>query len=414
VSEPFAVRAHFWRVMAGAVLVGLLSGVACLVFLSAEHVITDLIWGDRGTPTGFFTGSWVAALIVLVAAALAGVLRHRTGLGGHDPNFIEEMIEGQVPLKHGLQFGALGLISLVGGASVGPEAPLGTLGGGIGTEVGRRYERSQEATEDLTFAGISGVFGGLGAFPFTGPVMAWEAYHDRWQQGPARMLPGVVSASVALAVLYPALGTPFLAVYDLGDPDLQVGWILLAALLGVVGAALGLVAAVAMGLSARASRRIRLPLWRSLAAGAGIAAIGLVVPLTMFSGREQLTDLLAAGPEITLGLLLAVLVGKLAAFVLSMRWGFFGGPIFPLVFVGAVAGVILHQLVPAVPLVVAVPALAGAVSVALVPLPLMVMVLTTMLFGLRLELGVIPAVAIVVSFVLIRGTGVLARLQPAG
>lgn len=41
----------------------------------------------------------------------------------------------------------------------------------------------------------------------------------------------------------------------------------------------------------------------------------------------------------------------------------------------------------------------------------MVMVLTTMLFGLRLELSVIPAVAVVTSYILANGTGLTARLS---
>lgn len=397
--------------MGGAGAVGAMTGVACLVFLAAEHLITDALWGEDSTPTGFFTGSWIVVGILIAASVMVGLIRHRSGLGGDDPNFLGEMVEGEVPLKRGLRFGALGLVSLVGGASVGPEAPLGTLGGSIGTAVGQRYERSEEATEDLTFAGISGVFGALSTFPFAGPIMAMEVYEDRWHNTPARMLPGVVSATTALAVLYPAIGTPFLSIYDLGEPELKISWIPLAILLGILGAALGLISVLALALSGSASQRVGNPIVRALIAGVVIAAIGFTMPLTLFSGRDQLTSILAGGADITAWLLVALLFGKLVAFVFSMRWGFFGGPIFPLIFLGAVAGTLLHMAIPSVPLVVAVPALAGAVAVTSVPLPLMIMVLTTIMFGLRLELAVIPAVAIVTSLVLVRGTGIVVRLQ---
>ncbi|GAA4882817.1 chloride channel protein [Serinicoccus chungangensis] len=373
--------------------------------------MTRLLWGEEGTPLGLFTGSLVGVVVVLAAGALVGWVRHRMGLTGPDPNFIAEMIEGEVPPRRGLRYGLLGLISLVGGGSVGPEAPLGTLGGGIGTAVGRRYERREEATEDLTFAGISGVFGALGTFPFTGPIMAWEAHHERWQQAPHRMLPGIVSATTALAVLYPLIGTPFLSVNDLGEPDLRVWWIGLAVVLGVVGALLGAGCVAAMTLSQRWSRRVPHVVTRAVVGAAVVAAVGYALPLTLFSGRGQLGAVLEGGAAVTTGLLVLVLLGKVLTFVVSMSWGFFGGPIFPLVFVGAVAGVLVHQLVPGVPLVVAVPALAAAVTVAMVPLPLMVMVITTMMFGLQLELGVVPAVAVVTSFVLVRGTGLAERLS---
>ncbi|WP_130013081.1 chloride channel protein [Serinicoccus sediminis] len=407
----FGTRPHFWRVMGGAAVVGLMAGAACVVYLAVEHLVTGLLWGEDGTPLGLFTGSLAGVLVVLAAGALVGWIRSRTGLTGPDPNFVGEMIEGEVPLRRGVRYGLLGLVSLVGGGSVGPEAPLGTLGGGLGTAVGRRYERQEEATQDLTFAGISGVFGGLGTFPFTGPIMAWEVHHQRWQQAPHRMLPGIVSATTALVVLYPLLGTPFLRVYDLGAAELHVWWIGLALLLGVVGAGLGVVCVLAMTASQRLSRRVPHVIVRALVGAAVVAAIGYAVPLTLFSGRAQLSGVLEGGAAVTVVLLLLVLAGKIVTFVVSMTWGFFGGPIFPLVFVGAVAGVLVHQLLPGIPLAVTVPALAASVTVALVPLPFMVLVITTMMFGLQLELGVLPAVAVVTSYVLVRGTGLADRLS---
>lgn len=410
---PFAATKEFWMGMGAAALVGVLTGVACLVFLGAEHLMSSLIWGEREAPTAFFSGSWQAALILVVAAVIVGWLRHRFGLTGKDPNFIGEMIEGEVPLRRGLRYGLLGLVSLVGGASVGPEAPLGTLGGGIGTATAERLKLPQEGKEDLTFAGISGVFGGLGTFPFAGVIMALEAYHTRWHETPARMLPGIVSGTTALAVLFPVIGTPFIAVYSLGHPDLKVEWLAVALLLGILGAGLGLLAMVAMRASGALSARVRNPVVRGLVGGCIVAAIGFVIPLTMFSGRSQLVGILELGPDITVGLLAALFVGKLIAFVVSMRWGFFGGPIFPLMFLGALIGVVLHLWIPALPLAVAVPALAGALAVSLMPMPLMVMIITSMMFGVALELSVLPAVSVVTSFVIVRGTPIARLLSKA-
>ncbi|MFV0526640.1 MAG: chloride channel protein [Acidimicrobiales bacterium] len=412
-AEPFATR-HFWRVIAGSVVVGLISAVCCLVFLALEHAVTGRLWGEGETPMGYFSGSWSAVAIVLAAAVAVGLLRRWMTIDGADPNFIAEMVEGRVPWQRGFQFGALGLVSLVGGASVGPEAPLGTVGGAIGTAVGDRIEPGRpETTEDLTYAGISGVFGGLGVFPFAGPIMASEVNNTRWQAAPHRLLPGIVSATAAVAVLYPTVGTPFLDLYDLGTTDLEVRWILLAVAFGVAGAVLGTLTLLVMGVSARLANRVTDPLLRATVSGVVIAAIGYALPLTLFSGRDQLTGILAGGAGVSVSLLAAVIVGKIVTFTLSMRWGFFGGPIFPLIFMGAVCGTLVHVAIPSVPLHVAAPAMAAAVAVAVVPLPLMVMVFTTMMFGLQLELGVIPAVAVVTSFVLVQGTGVVTRLQSA-
>ncbi len=414
----FADRPNFWRVLGAAALVGSFAALGCIVFLAAEHLLTELVWGDRGTPTDLFSGSWTVVAALIVAALLAGWIRRRLTLPGPDPNFVAEMVEGDVAWKQGLGYSALGLTSLIGGASIGPEAPLGTLGGAIGTSVSKRVRRGDptnrdhEVTEDLTFAGISAVFGGLTTFPFAGPIVATEVYHPRWQNAPARMLPGIVSATAAVAVLYPLIGSPFLEVYDLGDADLKAWWILLALSLGLLGAVLGLGVTAAMGTARRAGQRIGNPIVRVVASAVVIGAVGFVLPLTLFSGREELDVVLTDPAALSTGLLALVLAGKVITLVLSMQWGFFGGPVFPLVFLGAVAGVIVNQLIPGVPLVVAIPSLAAAVTVTLVPLPLTVMFLTTMMFGLGLEQSIVPAVATVTAFILVRSTDLLTRLQP--
>jgi H+/Cl- antiporter ClcA len=43
------------------------------------------------------------------------------------------------------------------------------------------------------------------------------------------------------------------------------------------------------------------------------------------------------------------LIGKLLTFAVSQESGFVGGPIFPSLFVGGTAGVIVHQVIPGVP-----------------------------------------------------------------
>lgn len=93
--------------------------------------------------------------------------------------------------------------------------------------------------------------------------------------------------------------------------------------------------------------------------------------------------------------------------------GFFGGPVFPLLFMGAITGIAVNSLIPSIPLVVAVPTIAAAVSVAVVPLPLMILVLTTMLFGLSAELAVLPAVGAVTSYVVVNGLGAIPSIITA-
>lgn len=415
-GDAYARDRRFWLTVALSAIVGLISAGSVLAFLALEHLATTLVWGHHETPTGWFSGGFVAIGALLVGGLVVGLLRKYWHLDGVDPNFVDELIEGNVPLGHGVRLGLLGLASLVSGAAIGPEAPLGSLGASIGTGVADRAAKGDTSedravlTEDLSYSGISAVFGALTSFTFTGPIMAMETRHARFTGSLRRTLPGVVSATTALAVIYPLIGSPFLDVFDLGTTKLKVAWIGWAVVYGAIGAAVGLIAAVALGVSKAASKRVGNPVARSVMGGAVIAAIGFALPLTLFSGRGELQPIIDHGTDLGIGLLLAVIVGKLIAFAISMRWGFFGGPIFPVFFIASVVAVLISGPLGDVPLAVSIPATAAGAAATLMPMPLMVIVFATMMFGLPVEMSVVPSVATVVSLVLIHGTGVLQRL----
>jgi H+/Cl- antiporter ClcA len=410
-AKGFVFDTGYGRLLLRSALVGVLTGVSVLVFLAGEYLLHELVWSGKEVPSGWFSGSLYAVAVVVLAGALVGYLRGRFAMTGPDPNFIDELIEGEVEPRHSVRIAGIGLASLVGGASVGPEASLGSLGAGIGTSVARRHDGDKEETADLSFAGISAVFGGLGSFAYVGPIMAMEVYHPRWSSGFKRIAPGLIAAVAAFLVLFPAVGTPFLAVYQLPAPELQLWWIPVALLLGLVGAALGIGIAVTIGVSARLAARVSSPLARALIGASVIAALGYALPLTMFSGRQELDVILNRGASLGLALLAMVLLGKIVAFAISMRWGFFGGPFFPLLFIGAVLGTLLAEIVPGLPVVLAVSSLAAGACASLIPLPLMVIILTSMIFGLPLEMTVLPSIATVMAYLAVHGTGLLTWLQ---
>ena len=89
--------------------------------------------------------------------------------------------------------------------------------------------------------------------------------------------------------------------------------------------------------------------------------IGVALPLTMFSGSDQLNTVLSEAGTLGLGLLVATLIAKLLTFAVSQGSGFVGGPIFPSLFIGGTAGVIVHQVIPGVPLGLAFTCLLAAV-----------------------------------------------------
>lgn len=404
----------YGKLLAGSVLVGVVAGLGTLVFLLVEHGLQRLVWGHHDEPAvAWGSGEWVYVPIALVAFAVVGLLRQRWDLEGPDPNFVEEMVSGHAPVRESLQRGVLALGTLVGGGSVGPEAPVAGLGAGVGHETARRMNLGEDHAKDLTFAGVSGVFGGLASFPFAAPIIAMETHAGQRFGSYGRLIPGLVAGVVALGVLYPFIGTPLLGVYDIGgDTALEPWWLLIGAGLGVAAGVLGLLLTVAYGLLAQVGQRLADVRVRSLVAGAVVAVVGLLLPLTMFSGREELAPIVAG--EAAVGVVIAALLLKVLTLTVSVRWGGFGGAIFPLLFIGGAAGWLVHELIPSVPLVVAVPAMAAAITSIMTPLPLMIVVLVTLLFDLRIDVAAVPATAIVAAFIVVHATGLKAKVLGEG
>ena len=69
------------------------------------------------------------------------------------------------------------------------------------------------------------------------------------------------------------------------------------------------------------------------------------------------------------GFLAALVVAKIFTFAVSEAGGFVGGPIFPALFIGGTAGVLVHQVFPGIPLGLAFTCMLAAVPGALVSAP---------------------------------------------
>ena len=129
-------------------------------------------------------------------------------------------------------------------------------------------------------------------------------------------------------------------------------------------------------LASRLFGRLKLPpIVKSTLGGIVFGIVGVALPLTMFSGGDQLSSLLKGAGSLGMGLCIAILIAKMLTCAVSQGSGFVGGPIFPSLFIGGTAGIIVHQLIPGVPLGLAFSCLLTAVlgSLAAAPLSMVVM-----------------------------------------
>lgn len=386
-------------VLVRAVLLGIFTGLFGVAFLIGTEELTELIWPEWENE-GWFSGNIWTFLIPIVAGLLVGLTYRIFRLPPRIPGFIDDLKDGEVDPK--ATRGALGVavISLVGGSSVGPEAPLGAAGGAVGTWLAQRRNADSEEVRQMSFIGISGAFGGLMSTPIGGPLLAFELEHDQTRNYYyTSLVPGIIAGAISFGIMWPIVGAPFQGLLEIPHGDFR-SWMLLAAVgLGVLAAAaaavVGKLMAAIVGLMRRLDSR---PILRGLIGGVAVGAIGYTMPLTLFSGQTSLPVILEDYESFGVLMLLALALLKMSALGISLGGGFFGGPIFPTFFTGAVLGIAVHNMFPDIPLVLAVGSMMAALGAAIALLPLSMAILTAILIESGLEFFAAVVVASVTAY----------------
>jgi chloride channel protein, CIC family len=325
---------------------------------------------------GWFGGYWWWVAVTAAAGLAVGVLRRLTRLPEEVPGLLEDLRADSVDL--GLVPGtvAVSIVSLIGGASVGPEKVLGTVGGGAGSWVARRRRLDQEGCQVDTLAGIAGIFGGLFSSPVIVVTLILEIVRPGGQRFSKTLVTNLAAASVSFGIYFAIAGAVFLGAYQVPRYPFE-DWQLLAGIpLGLFAALVSTLTAGFVMLASRSLRRLNVaPIVKSMLGGITFGVVGVALPLTMFSGGDQLGVVLKGAGSLGLGLCAAILIAKMLTYAVSQGSGFVGGPIFPSLFIGGIAGVIVHQAIPGVPLGLAFSCLLTAVlgSLAAAPLSMVLM-----------------------------------------
>jgi H+/Cl- antiporter ClcA len=415
--------AAYLRLLVIAALLGVPISAVAYWFLVLTQELGN--WLYSGLPRSLSLAPvpvWWPLPLLGVAGLLVGLLvRFVPGGGGESP--LDGFHPGggppaPVPL---LGIALAAVVSLGFGAVVGPEAPLIAIGGGLAAATVRLARRGTPdqvlavVAATGSFAAISALFGS----PLSGAFLLMEAVGIGGPMLRPILLPGLLASGIGTLVFigldsWTGRGTFSLALSDLPPfprPDVaQFLW----------APAIGLAAAVLVAVIRRIAVPLRAPVERRAVVAAPLAGLGIAglaigyaqlsghgVSDVLFSGENQLPDLVSASAEYTVGALLLLIVCKSLAYAGSLV-AFRGGPTFPALFLGAAGGIVLSHL-PGLSLVPAVAMGLGATCAAMLQLPLTSVLLATVILGAD-GFTVMPLVivAVTVSYV------ASARLAPRG
>jgi H+/Cl- antiporter ClcA len=404
VNDLFAKDRGFWLRMGRAVIIGTLAGVAALAFTQIVRFGSELIWPED-IDYGWMGGEWWWVAVLSLTGLIVGVMRLLLPVDDLSGS-LTIIQESNVDRSTALPAIAISIVSMIGGASLGP------FDGGVraGATIGDWYSSvrglSKRETEVNTASGINGSLGGLLTAPVLATLFATEL---RW---PIRrnlyrvLLPGLTASIFGFAVMFAIVGDTFLGVFELPGFEVEFWHLGMGAILGVVAAALSWL----LGMTVYTIRRWILPavsnqIARATLGGLILGLIAVALPLTLASGKTQLGVEIGHVEMLGAGLLIGVVAAKIVAVAISLTTGFIGGPVMPALFIGGTAGLAIHALFPGIPVALAFSAMLVALPGVSIGAPFSMILLAVLTVGLGAVETVPAAIAVFTSYTLTAGMG---------
>jgi H+/Cl- antiporter ClcA len=422
-----APNAQF-KLLLVAVLLGVPVAAAAILFTSVVGDLTTWVWTDIPKDAGWSEPPW---WYVLALPTLAGLLVYGAiqlpGKGGHSP--LEGLGLTAFTLREIPSVILAAMASLVLGIVLGPEAPLTAIGLCLGLVAGKLARLDEQGLKVMSFAGAFGAIASIFGGPIPSSLLLFETVAATGLVASAMigrlLVPGLIAAGIG-ALLFTGVGdwdgvhSGGLSALSLPSyPSVQLVDVLWAI---VIAVAVGLVVVLAQIGAKRVGVRAsaRHPLHALLVGGFAVGLLAVLFRAITGNGVDQLlfsgeTDIGVFAAEGSASILFALLLMKGLAYAISLGSGFRGGPIFPSVALGVIAGTMFGQILPGAALTPAVIAGLAAGPAAAMRLPFFGALLATLLGGVTSSQTVpIAVIAAVVGWVVGMGADqVMARRAAA-
>jgi H+/Cl- antiporter ClcA len=401
-DQPFHWRATF---LVAIIVIALIAIAFTAGFMALYVYLSKAIWFENDF---VLANRWMIPVLVLFFSLLVGLcqkyLHAPTVING---GFVENMKEQKLVTDYRVFPGAFlsSIITLISGASVGPEGTLNILVPQISAWFRDKFRIERgSSTNQLGFdmAALASAYNGIVGNPLFTGILATEYRIGR--KGAATFLLWNLLAGIIGYVFYIIIGFPSFSSLILFPPveELSLVMILYAIILGGVGTLIALFSGFCMkGIgrvmeTAFGDRIIQ----RTLAAGVIFAVIGYFLPALLFSGETQIFTILENPAGVGVAMLLLYAVLKIPLLALSYKSGFIGGPIFPVLFSCTMLGLALSLVFPSVPVAMFVMCIEAAAFALALGVPLTAIVLIIVMSNPSPELIVLIVISATTGLVL--------------
>ncbi|MGH0779515.1 chloride channel protein [Bacillus cereus] len=388
---------HYMLVLYG-ILLGSIVGATVWLFLVTINIGIHFIW--EYLPTIFASPPYYTICVTTIGGILVGLTQKYFGTY---PRLMPEVMgeykkTGRIEYRFVHKATLTAIIVLIFGASLGPEAALVGIIGGLCTWVGDRFTFALKGMNELTEVGIGATLSVI----FNAPLFGYLAPNENEGEQINEFSKGK-KAIVYLATTFAGFSVYLLLskfdnhgsfIVDFGKGSLSLNeWIafLPLASIGAIFGFLYFKLEFILDKFIHPFKEYKLTL--GIIGGILLGIVGTFLPYTLFSGEHQLKELVVEWSQLSFWVLLFSGVLKLCITAVCLNTGWRGGHIFPIIFAGSSIGYAIASIIPIDP-IASVAVVTTAISSYALRKPIAITLLLLMFFPLNLLLPMLGAAAI--------------------
>jgi CIC family chloride channel protein len=331
--------------LALTILIGILAGLAAVLFTLAIKGTTYLLFGISPSPLRYIL---VPTGISLVTGfLLVKFFPEARGSGVPQTEAAYHLQHGHVPARVAFGKFLTGVLCIGSGHSMGREGPSVQIGAGIASSIGERFHLSPTRAQSLIPVASAAALSAAFNTPVAAVLFALEEIIGDMN---ASLLGSAVVASVASVIVERSIlgNNPIFHVpqYHLVNPAELIAYVVLGLVGGVVSLAFCKGMLWLRGMFLRMPERTRI--YQPAMGGLVIGVILIFFPQVLGVGYDYADQALNGG--LLLKTMVLLCAAKLVATIISYASGNAGGIFAPSLYLGAMAGgaigVLVHRFAP--------------------------------------------------------------------
>ena len=334
------------------VIIGSIAGLIIWCFIRGMNLGIHFLWDYLPNLINF---KYYTLVVCLIGGLLIGLWKNKYGDYPEELNEVIKTVkkEHRYSYNNIFQSGISSILPLIMGASIGPEAGLTGIIAGLFTWIGDKLKIFNNELEELAEIGITATLGTVFASPIFGFVEPLENEESKLPKTSKNILYFIaILSSFGMFILLNHLIHSHTGLHSIGTATLDnlnyIGIIILI----ILGILLSYIYFISRKLCEIIFKNLENKfILKGIVGGLILGIVGTLLPLTMFSGEQQIYILFDIGAGLGLMILILTSVIKIVLTNICIETGLKGGHFFPLIFSGTAMGYALSILLNMDPII---------------------------------------------------------------